>query len=169
MSKYSLWLMPPAPVHARFAALIGRLSERLGTPVFAPHVTLAGADAADATGAIRRVEALAQALAPLPITLTEVDYSDAYFRCLYLRAATNPPLLAAYRRACAMLGSAPADFVPHLSLVYGDVSAADKERLIAELGRNWDVSFTVERIALYLPEGAPNEWRALAEFALRGA
>lgn len=168
MPKYSLWLMPPAPVRDRFAAIIRRLSERLGTPVFEPHVTLTGTETEDETDAVRRVEQLAQALAPIPIALIESGYSDAYFRCLYLRAANSPALLAAYRRACDALGAAPTDFMPHLSLVYGDLNAADKQRLIAELGRDWDVQFTAQQLALYIPEGRPEQWRRVADFALRG-
>ena len=41
-ARFSLWLLLPRQAHERFQALIARLSVRLGTPAFGPHVTLLG-------------------------------------------------------------------------------------------------------------------------------
>lgn len=155
-------------MRARFAELITRLSARLGTPVFEPHITLAGIAATEADG-LERGAHLARALAPITVTLTDIAYSTEYFRCLYVRALPDQALAEAYRRACATFGITPGEFMPHLSLVYGNVAAADKERIIAEIGRRLDIQFTVERLALYLPEGRPETWRRVGDFPLARA
>lgn len=167
MSSLSLWLMPPPAVRASCQALIARLAQRLGTPVFEPHLTLAGTTLEEAE-AVARLRALAQQLPPLPIRLGELQSTDAYFRCLYARADLTPALRHAYDTACRRLDQAPADFLPHLSLVYGDLDVDTKNRLIAELGGRLDLQFTVERLALYDPAGSPSAWRRVADVALTG-
>lgn len=168
--RYALWLTPPPPVYDRFARLIETLSRRLGTPRFAPHITLAGTGAELADDALERATALAAQLPPVPVRLLDVGYSDAYFRCLYVRAERTPVLLAAHRLAAGRLDTDPAeDFMPHLSLVYGNLPQDTKEALIEEIGRRFDLEFTARQLTLCLPAGAPDGWRTLGPFALTGS
>lgn len=167
MSSLSLWLLPPPAVHARCAALIARLAQRLGTPVFEPHLTLAGTSLA-AAEAIVRLRALAQQLPPLTIRLGELQSTDAYFRCVYARAELSPALGAAYATACRLLDQPLGDFLPHLSLVYGDLDADTKKSLTSELGGRLDLTFVADRVALYDPTGSPSVWQRVAEAALTG-
>ena len=39
---HSLWLMPAPADEAMLAGIVGDLSGRFGTPIFAPHLTLLG-------------------------------------------------------------------------------------------------------------------------------
>ena len=168
MSGFSLWLMPPPAVRDRFYPLIVELSRRLGTPAFEPHLTLALTPATVEAEVVARIAPLAANLAPLSIRLMEVDMTSDYFRCLFVRAALTPPLQRAYHAACRALAQPPGDFMPHLSLVYGDLPIAEKERVIADIGRRFDLHFTVERVALYTTAGPPPAWRCVADFALTG-
>lgn len=167
--RFFLWLMPPAAVRDRFARLIDVLSRRLGTAQFEPHITLSGSPDAGEAEAVSRATTLAARLAPVPVRLVDVGYSDAYFRCLYVRAERSPELLAAHRTACAHLGRPPDDdFMPHLSLVYGNLSETEKEKIIEEIGRRFDTTFLSDRIALCLPAGPPDGWRLVGPFTLAG-
>ena len=168
MPGFSLWMMPPPAVRERLRALIEDLSRRAGTPPFEPHLTLCGVDDTVEAAAIARVQPLATRLAPVPIRLTEIGATAEYYRCLFVRAELTPVLAAAYREACRAQSKTPSDFMPHVSLVYGDLSATDKERLIATIGRRVEMSFTISRLALYDPVGAPPEWRCVADLPLRG-
>lgn len=166
MPRLSLWMMPPPAVRARFHALIAELSRRVGTPPFEPHLTLSGIDAATETAAIRPIAALAARLPPLAIRLTDVGTTPAYFRCVFVRAEHTPVLDRAYHAARRALGQAPGEFMPHLSLIYGELTPATKERLIAEIGNRFDTTFIVERLALYDTAGPPPTWRCIADFRL---
>lgn len=168
-ARYSIWLMPPSPVRARFARLIDTLSRRLGTPRFDPHVTLCGTADLHENDMLARVEGLAARLAPVPIRLTEVGYTDEYFRCLFVVAERSEQLLAAHRVACEAFGKPPAaDFMPHLSLVYGELARERKEQIIGEIGRRFDAGFVADGISLCVPAGLPPHWRLLGPFPLTG-
>lgn len=169
-NRYSLWLMPPTAVHAHFAALIASLSERLGTPRFEPHLTLAGGVFASPADALTRVAGLAARRPPVPVRLTQAGYTDAYFRCLFVHAELSPELHALERAAADALGQpVDADFMPHLSLVYGHLERERKEAILGEIGRRFDIEFETDRLALYAPEGEPAEWRSVGEFRLSGS
>lgn len=160
--------MPPPAVHDRFAQIIDTLSERLGTPRFVPHITLAGGAGPEAD-AVAHTESLAAKLAPVAVRLTEADYAEAYFRCLYVQAEHTPELLAAHRTAAERFGEPPeADFMPHLSLVYGDLPASAKEELLCQIGWEFETRFIANRVSLCLPVGPPDRWPLVASFALMG-
>ena len=164
-----LWLLPSASVQDRFATLIDTLSRRHGTPRFAPHITLTGSLDSPADEISLRTSDLAARLRPVPVQLTEVGWSDEYFRCLFIRAAASPELLAAHRTACAHLGRSPdTDFMPHLSLIYGNLSQDQKDRIVDEIGRRFDIGFDADRVGLCLAAGSPEQWRLIRTFALAG-
>jgi hypothetical protein len=165
---FSLWLMPPPAVRERYAGLIDRLAARLGTPRFEPHITLGGCDGTEAQ-AVARVTALAAHLAPVAVQLGPLETTEQYFRCLYLRAERTAALLGAHRQAALACGVEPdAEFLPHLSLVYGELPKPVKENLLTELGGRLDEVFVTDRIALCLPEGDPSAWRLLGPYPLAG-
>lgn len=167
--SFSLWLTPPPAVREPFGRLIEALSQRLGTPRFEPHITLCGSGDFTEEEVLARADALAARLAPVPIHLTELGYTDAYFRCLFVRAERSDELLAAHRVACEQFGTPPApDFMPHLSLVYGTFTRGQKERLMDEMGRRIDMRFYATGLSVCPPAGAPESWRVFGPLPLGG-
>lgn len=162
-----LWLLPPASVHDRFAALIGALSQRLRTPAFQPHITLLGSLEFPQNEVVSRTAALAAELPAVPIHLTDIGWSDAYFRCLYIRAERTPPLLTVHRIASRHFERLPdTQFMPHLSLIYGNLSAEVKQRIANEIGLSIDAVFHIDRIGICLANESPADWRVIQTFAL---
>lgn len=168
-NSYSLWLRPAAPTAARFTQLIEALSDRLGTPRFEPHLTLSGVPSTTEADAIARTERLAAQLEPVPIHLVGAGRTDTYFRCLFLRAEKTQPLLAAHRVASAgMQQPIEADFMPHLSLVYGTLEPSVKEKIIEEIDGRFPRNFLADSVSLCAIDGSPAEWRPIGPFLLTG-
>jgi 2'-5' RNA ligase len=169
MHTYSLWLRPAAAAAARFAELIDTWARCLGTPRFEPHITFGTITATTDAEATARARQLAARLAPVPIHLVGAGHTDAYFRCLYLRAEKTPQLLAAYRLACAELEQPmAADFMPHVSLVYGTLATSVKEKIIAEIDGNFPEDFFADSVSLCVLAVSPDDWRSLGPFSLTG-
>lgn len=164
-----LWLLPPAPVEDRFASLIDSMSRRLGTPHFSPHITLVGSVDSPPDETIARLTTLAANLAPVPVRLSGVGFAEQYFRCLFMRAERTPRLLAAHETASAHLKRPPeADFMPHLSLIYGNLRPGQKQKIVEEIGDRFDITFEADRVGVCLTNGPPEQWRLLRTFALTG-
>lgn len=168
---YALWLLPPPPERARLRELIRTLAQQHGTPVFEPHVTLLGGiDDAQPT-ALAATAALARRIAPLRIRLGEIGQRDSYFQCLFVHAIPDAALLQAHRLAReAFARREDAEFLPHLSLVYGILDQPQKAAIVAQLGGRLDGEFLVEELALigYRKDDQPRGWRPVATFTLRG-
>lgn len=164
---FYLWLIPPAAVRERFAALIGELSRRLGTSGFSPHLTLAGPFDLPERKVVSRTAALAADLTPIRVHLTEVGWTEEYFRCFYVAAERSPELVSAHETACARFGRpANGSFSPHLSLIYGVLSLRQKERIADDIGRRFDTAFDANRVDLCRANGAPEQWRIERTFHL---
>jgi 2'-5' RNA ligase len=166
-SHYSLWLMPTGKIRQRLAGTILDLSREYAAPAFEPHVTLVGGIVGAAREVTAKMRELARRIPPFAIRLTAVDYLDEYFRCLFVRVATTGPIMTANKatREAFRLEKQPA-FMPHLSLLYGNLPASVKERIVASLGRQFELEFKVSSLHLYLIENEPAAWRRVASFGL---
>ena len=163
---YSLWFMPGGEVRDEVKALIEKFARELGTDPFLPHVTLLGQVKDVEAHIIKKTARLANSLNAFSITLNEAAYSDEYFRCLYLSARKEPALMSANLKARVAFGKMDAArFMPHLSLVYGDIDVSKKERIITEVGSSAEYSFPVSKISLFLTSGSPCQWRHIEDFS----
>jgi 2'-5' RNA ligase len=168
---YTLWLLLPPAEGTRFRELIQTLAAQHGTPSFEPHITLLGSIDGSEAAIVAASAALARRIAPLPIRLAEIGQRDTYFQCLFVHAVPDPALVRANRLAReAFSRRDDAAFLPHLSLVYGDLERAQKAAVVARLGARLDSEFRVEELALirYRKEDHPQDWRRVATFTLRG-
>lgn len=167
--KYALWLMPSGQVYDRLSGLITRLSTAYATLQFEPHVTLLGG----LIGPEEEIEAKTLHLSTLiracTITLVRAEYINEFFRCLFLRAEDTDELLTAHLKARKIFNRMEEPrYMPHLSLMYGDLPAEIKEEIIRDIGKEWHTSFDVKSIHLFSTEGEPKEWHRAKEFALKG-
>ena len=137
-SVYSLWLEPPPALASTSAGFIGRYAGASGgrCPTFDPHVTLAGgfvgteAQAREKSAAI--VASLASAFGPLRCDAMEVSAGTRFHQCVYLRVVPTEQLANAHALAARAFGLEPgngggAPYMPHLSLVYGDLTETERE------------------------------------------
>jgi glutamate/tyrosine decarboxylase-like PLP-dependent enzyme len=159
----SLWLMPEGDVREDLAVLIDRVTARLGTVPFAPHVTLLSGLAGPEAEVLDRARILAADLRPLPLAFSGIDGTDAHFRCLFLRVVATAALWEAHALAARHFGREPEeDFDPHLSLAYGTLDAGHKAALKRELHPETPPAFDASRLHVWRTDGPVGDWRELA-------
>jgi 2'-5' RNA ligase len=167
--RHALWLMPQGATAQRYGALIGELSRRHGRPVFEPHVTLLGRLQGSIEEIERNTARLATQLKPFTLRLERPDHGMDFHRCVFVRAAPSPAMNNAYRRACQLLPHRPGPpYIPHLSLLYGDVPFLQRRVTVDELKARCAGEFEVLNLYLYDCEGEPEQWRCVREYALLG-
>lgn len=165
--SYALWLIPEGEACRRLARTIRRLSREHSTPGFAPHITLASGIVAPVHEVVTKSAQLAESLRPLRLRLTRLDSHEEYFRCLFVKVAPTPQLARAHRRAreiFALRGRRA--FLPHVSLVYGELSRAAKRKITSSLGRRFDLEFEVRHLRVVAIQGLPSEWRRVKSLRL---
>ena len=165
---YSIWLIPSGDVYQKLAEIISQLSDKYSAPNFEPHVTLIG----DLLGAkeeiISKTTKLAGSLKPFEIKLKRVDYLDEYFKCLFVRAEKTKELIQANNLAKEIFNRKfDPEFMPHLSLLYGDFIPEIKEKILGDLGREFNIDFEVKSIHLFSTTGEVKDWHRIKEFPLK--
>ncbi len=131
-------------------------------------MTLAGSIVGPAREVESKVKDLARRIPPFTVRLTTVEGREEYFRCLFVRVDQTHPIMSAHEAAREIFRfpKQPA-FMPHLSLLYGSLPSKEKERLIASLGRRFELEFKAATLHLYLIKREPEAWRRLATCGLR--
>ncbi|SMO81818.1 2'-5' RNA ligase family protein [Fodinibius sediminis] len=160
-SVYSLWLQPSGDVAFRLQERINKMSEKYETPAFAPHITLLGGLELSETELISLTDTLAASLHPFEVTLTKAGYHDQFYQSLFIHVRNNKSLNAARDRACQLFDLEDNGYMPHLSLLYGNLSQNEKERILNITGREFYITFPVKSVVLMQTEGRPREWRKI--------
>ncbi len=157
---HSLWFIPRGSAGARLKEIIRELSETFATPCFPPHVTLLARVPQPRQEVISMTRELAGEFSRFQIELTEAATTRDYFRSLFIKVVADDVLVAVYDLARTRFGfPLAAEFMPHLSLLYGDLPEAEKQGVIARLGRKYPARFTVESIDVYSTDGPPEDWQ----------
>jgi 2'-5' RNA ligase len=164
----SLWLLPATGIREGLAQAIDTLAARLGTPRFEPHLTLLGAIERPEADVLARVRDLAAICPPLELPVLGIDGLDDPFRCLFLRLAATPALQQLREAAEAALpGREGRPFDPHLSLVYGELSAAARSGLAHEIGP-WPPVVRFDVLRAQVTRGPVSAWCRLGLAPLAG-
>jgi len=126
----AFWLMPTGEARVFFRKLIAELAGRCDAPEFEAHVTLAGGDIAeaDALAILRRLTGRE----PLELEIERIDFSAEYTKTLFVQFRSSPEIETL---AAEIQRGAGTDYElkPHLSLLYKEMAAAEKEELANEV------------------------------------
>jgi hypothetical protein len=164
----SLWLVPEGDERDFLGRLIEGLAEKLRAPAFAPHVTLLPGLAGSEGEVVRRAKEMAATLEPHAMPLGPIEGRPEYFRCLYARVPETLRLLTTHALGrLTFRRTAEVAFEPHLSLLYGSLSSAERELLVAELTPRLPARLTCTALEVVRTQGPVAEWRSLARFDIR--
>lgn len=157
---YSLWLEPSGNIAYKLQERIKKLSKEYKTPVFSPHVTLLGGLNSSETELVPLANTLASSAKPFELELTKAGYLNSFYQSLFIRVEESSKLKELRKKACRLFDCGNnEEFMPHLSLLYGDLSQKQKERILNIVGREFFIKFPVKNIVLMQTEGKPDQWR----------
>jgi 2'-5' RNA ligase len=118
---------------------------------------------------LETARSLAAEIVPFPVELSGVDGTETHFRCLFVRVRASDALRATHARAARRFAREPdPSFDPHLSLVYGSLTAPVKAELARELAAETRARFEARHLEVWRTDGPVGEWRSLRSFALAG-
>lgn len=165
--RYSLWMMPSGDIYNRLAKTISQLNREYSTPNFEPHVTLIGRVVGSEEYILPKTSQLATLIRPYEIRLTAVDYLDEYFRCLFIRVEETEHVMDANLKARGIFNrQQDPKYMPHLSLMYGNFTPRIKEKIIAGIGREFNMKFEARSIHIFSTNGEPKDWYRVKELPL---
>jgi 2'-5' RNA ligase len=169
LRDYALWIIPEGNAYIELKQLIDLLSQMYSTPSFDPHITVVGRVTGSGNELIVKATRLAGIIRPFLISLRRIEYLDEYFRCLFIRSDESNELINLHNKAKTIFNIKDKKcYMPHISLMYGNLPAHLKEKTISDIGKDFPNTFEIQRIHLVSAsiETAPTEWHSVKEFPL---
>ncbi|KAJ3007436.1 hypothetical protein HKX48_009116 [Thoreauomyces humboldtii] len=159
--RYSLWLTPRNP--SPYAKLIQSASTITQTKPFPPHITLLGGircEDSQSNDTSEKVLGLVKEIVEgtekteLELSLMSPTSSTTFFQAVTLPVASHDNLTDLQTRSVSALagylaGSGPREYLPHMSLAYGDLSEETRERAEKELGDGDGMIYTVGAVEVW--------------------
>lgn len=166
----SIWLMPSAGDRALLADIVDDLARRFGSPLFEPHLTLAGDLPDPPETYVAMLERLAASCSRFAQPVEDIVVTDAYFRSFYAKFKRSAELDRLKQCCVDDLGGNLSEFMPHVSLLYGPVPEPGKSEAAAELRRSvTGRAVTFDRVVVTNSSDTTpiSEWWVHAERLLR--
>lgn len=168
--NYTLWLLLCEEDEAWVKPLIDELAAELGTESFYPHATLMSGLSGRGDRTEAAVRDFASAHGVVETGIAGIEFLPETFRAFFLRLENHPALLEMHAQAAVWCDEAPpSEFMPHVSLVYGQPDVEAKKALEARLrDRIQERSLRLDRLAyVYSGKGiAVSDWRIEYSFDL---
>lgn len=166
LNSYYLWLIPQKEMYGAFQMIIKGLSKLYTTPVFEPHITLSIGLSGDENDLIKKTDAFVRKKYKFSVNTKDIKYTQGFLKALFLNIANTPAINEFNAQAVEHfkpLSHGP--FQPHMSLLYGDITPDEKERIIAELNF---LPRTITFDKLKLIKGHPDvtQWQVIREWSL---
>lgn len=163
----SLWWIPPQGLGERLQGLIDALAGRLGSPSFAPHVTVEGGLSGHPEELIAALSAAPGARTSPRLRQVAISTGEAWNHLLAVDMERTEALTTARVELLLALGRtvAPGGWRPHLSLAYGTLDE-EKRRAMAEQLKLELPPFHPVALALVDTRGPVSGWWELYRWPL---
>jgi len=165
-NSYYLWLMPQKEMYDEFQKIIQNLSETYGTPAFEAHVTVVSGLSGNEDHLVKKIDTFARGKHSLSVTMKDIYYTHGFFTVLFLNIQNTPKidqLNTQAREHLKPFGQGP--YHPHLSLLYGDITSQEKERIIANLTLLPRI-ITLDKLKLVKGHSDVTQWQVIREWSL---
>lgn len=173
-SGLSLWMCPKGFAEESFGEIIRESAKQFGTSDFIPHVTLLGA--LEGNHLLQKTRELGRRISPYELQVENVSEGNAYFQSIFMKMKTTPQVMQANAIARQIFGdrSSNTDYMPHLSLVYGDFETDEKKKMVEFIEQkmkkaNAPTSFLVDSIQIWSTEGNVEDWHMVESVPLTGS
>ena len=163
--SYSLWLRPSQEQIDELTKIISILAHCHHRTVFPPHITLLSSLKADINTITKACEQIIETHPAFNLKLENITYLDEYFRNLYILVKPEATLISLYNGLQKQLeGNIREKFLPHVSLLYGNLDAKKQHILSKELANSYPNNFSCQRLDLYNTTGKESEWYLIKSY-----
>lgn len=163
--SFSIWLMPEESLKNQLSRIINALSEKYGGPTFEPHVTLVSGFLGKERILLKKAKALSNKIKPFEVIFDKVTYLNEFFRSIFLEVKLTDVLQNAKELACKEFDDYRTDYLPHMSLAYGNYNLSTKLQMVGEIGIIPD-GFWADKIFLAHNNEIDLKWKVIRDFKL---
>jgi putative hydrolase of the HAD superfamily len=153
---FSVFLTPATDEFDRLSAIIRRLAERFGSPVFEPHVTVYGGRCPNRESLLPLLSA-ADGIPPFSLPVLGIGQTEEFFKSFFIRFEEHPLLRVIHDRVREQVEvDSGYRLIPHLSLMYADLPRGVKEPLAREVSPGREILF--DEVKIVAPVDPDKGW-----------
>src|SRR3989344_1167618 len=148
MKKFGFWIIPENYFHQELEKMIVVCSQKYGSPIFVPHVSIFGSVVSTDEQVVKKVQQVAGKIKPFEVSIGDVEFSTTYFQCLFVRVKTNAHLLKTHLslKETFHIGG-DIVYMPHASILYGNFDMDAREKIAPEIHFK-NTQFTANKISI---------------------
>ena len=165
---YGLFLLPEESIGKKYQKIISDIAATYHTKEFKPHVTLIKKLELEEKEVLSLTNEIVKWLKPIKTKFIEIEYSDRIYRSINITVLKTQELLKAHNRANQLFEHKEEPFIPHLSIVYGELQLDDKLNIIKSLKPFKKEFFILDKLVVYdITEADADLWREVEYFDLK--
>ena len=162
--------MPENSAYKALKSNIDMINKHLNGPDFDPHITLVSSFLGREEHLVEKTKTISNKITPFNITFNKIKYLDEFFRSLFITIASDNQFKSARKIALSELGDFKRrkkknNYIPHMSLVYGDYKQEEKKRMIRSI-ISIPKGFFVKNIFLAFNDEINLKWKIVKKFEL---
>ena len=127
--SYSIWLIPEDETYNKLNKIIIDLAKNYTNIEFTPHFTLLGGFIGELDNLDIKSKNLSKNISPFDLVFDELFFLNEFFRFLFIKIRTDSQLKDVRLLATKEFGFSDSNYLPHLSLAYGNFSKAIIEEM----------------------------------------
>ena len=158
---YSIWILPDEELQVYLSDIICKISIKYGGPIFQPHVTILGGITGNESDLIKNTVNLSEKINNLKIVFDGIGYNKDYFFSIYLQVLLSNELKNVTNIAENIFKCFNDNFVPHLSLAYGNYEKKEKDKML-DFINEIPVSFIANNLCLVKNNEQALEWEIIS-------
>jgi len=166
--NYSLWVRPTQIQIDEFTKIISRLAHSYHTIPFPPHITLVSSITSDIDSIKQACVNIIDQTQQIDITLQNIAYTKTYYRNFFVQADLTQALSKLHEDTLsALMHKVDEAFMPHLSLLYGNLEIETKKDLQKSLEKTCSKLLHLQRLDLYSTSGKVTDWFLVESYLLK--
>lgn len=169
--RYAVWYEPTGEVYNILNKIIRQLSVTYHSSVFEPHITLLpGGTATSLAFITKKLEKIISRTTPFETRFISYSYLDDYFKCIFVQIEKSSCVMDfAHAIQREINGQPTQEYTPHLSVFYGQLPVAEKEKIIKNLDDVNKKHFTIDKVHIieYELGKPPESWRKVASVSFK--
>jgi 2'-5' RNA ligase len=167
----SLWLVPAEPALSLLQEAVKSTANKHSGPVFKPHCTLLAGLNGSEDAVVQQTQDLAAHLQPIHASVEALASKNLYFQSVFALLQKDSALLDLHKIATEhfQLPYKGDEYMPHVSLFYGDAADDIRAQIRSELRHVVGTSLSFDAIEVWSTAGTADEWRLCATVPLAAA
>ena len=156
----AIWLIPSEEDRDFYQEIINELSKEHNTPAFSPHITLAAVQTATPSQ-LSKLKSYYNISLPIKVKMKNLGSLGKYYQQVFISGNGGQRLLNFWQKSLEVLEMPAYQFMPHLSLLYGDMNKEKVQAILEKYKDELDRTIVIDSVQIMDTGGEVVDWKVV--------